>query len=61
MNSTNPYIVGQLEHLAREAASHYRTLCQIEGDDPLQVPHNHHVLERLLSQRREGLRKVWER
>lgn len=59
MSSAHPFIVGQLEHLAREAATHYRTLCQIEGDDPLQVPYNHHVLEKLLSERRESLRRKW--
>ena len=61
MSPAHPYIVGQLEHLAREAAAHYRTLCLIEGDDPLQVPYNQHVLEKLLSERRDSLRKAWER
>ena len=61
MSSAHLHIVGQLEHLAREAAAHYRTLCLIEGDDSLQVPHNHYVLEGLLSERRESLSKAWER
>ena len=61
MSAVNQYIVGQLEHLAREAAAHYRALCLIQGDDPLQVPYNQHVLEKLLSERRDSLRKAWER
>lgn len=56
-----PSIVGQLEHLAREAASHYRALCQIEGENPLQDPQNQHVLEELLAERRESLRQAWTR
>lgn len=56
-----PFIVGQLEHLAREAASYYRTLCQIEGENPLQDPHNQNVLEGLLTERRESLRRAWAR
>ena len=61
MNSNNPYIVGQLEQLAREAASHYRTLCLIEGDYPLQVPYNQDVLEFLLNERRASLLQAWGR
>lgn len=61
MKPALPFIVGQLEHLAREAASHYRALCQIEGDEPLQDPHCQHVLEGLLAERRESLRQAWER
>lgn len=54
------YIVGQLEHLGREAAAHYRALCQIEGDDPLQDPYCQSVLENLLEERRRSLRESWD-
>ncbi len=61
MKPALPYIVNQLEHLAREAASHYRALCQIEGENPLQDPHSQQVLEGLLTARRESLREAWTR